>query len=122
MQANPNPSPAGRSFLQRLARNVLRAAAALAAALGLGMKPGTAATPPAATPQDTPPERPRGGGEARQAERSGAMHTLLQGSWSQPPQLRVGVPDAADAKPKFDDLGFISHIDSGFNDFYDRNA
>ena len=57
------------------------------------------------------------------------VDVLLQGTSAAPLPLADPAGHQADAAndgikaatvPKFDDLGFLDHIDSGFNDFNDR--
>jgi len=121
--APPTPAP-DRNWATRAAAGAMRIVAALAASVGLSFKP-AGAEPPLATQNNPPREPPRSDAQEAPAEPiPGAMHALLQGSWTPPPQLGARQPPQtateADKKPKHDDLGFISHIDSGFNDFNDR--
>jgi hypothetical protein len=116
MTSEPDASKPRHAPLRRSVRPLWRLVAALAASFGISMKPG---------PADAAPETARGAEQrdpnaAVEPGTSPVIRAMLRGSSRAPANLAKAKPNTETAAAAFGDLGFISHIDSGFNDFNDH--
>jgi len=127
--SNPLDPKCNAGWLHRFVQVTLHAVGAVAAVLGISLKLGVPDAGAAPAQRDALPESGRVDPQKPATEEaSSSLNTLLQGTWSAPPQLAARGPettarassDTDPGKTKFDDLGFISHIDSGFHDFADH--
>ena len=115
MTSEPDASTPGHAA-RRYVRPLFRLVAALAATFGITMKPGVA---------DAAPETTKGAERhdptaAVEPGASPVIRAILRGSSSAPANLSKAKPNTETAAAAFDDLGFLSHINSGFNDFNDH--